>query len=382
MSKIIISCAPRISPYVHNEVLELGYKSRVINQLGIEIEGSLQDAMRLNLHLRAASKVLMEIKSFRAANADELYATLVEIAWERIIPQRGYIRIEGFVRNDTIRDTRYANVKVKDAIVDRIQKIKGERPNSGPESNRTVIFLHWKGDQATIYVNTSGEPISKHGYRKFPHKAPMQESLAAAALLASKWDCHSHFINPMCGSGTLAIEAALLACNISPGLFRENYGFMHLRYFNELEWKKLYKEAQRKVKKELDFKIIATDISPKAIDAARKNAANAGVDHLIEFSICDFKETFIPKSQPGVVFFNPEYGERLGDENKLAPVYTEMGDFFKQKCQGYWGYIFSGNLELLKNVGLKTKRRIEFHNARIDARLLEYELYGGSKKHH
>ncbi len=380
MSRIIISCAPRISPYVLQELETLGYRGRTLNKLGVEMEGTMQDAMKLNLHLRCASKVLLEVRSFSATDPDALYAELSSIAWERMIPSNGYLRIESFVKNDTILDTRFANLKAKDAIVDRIQKTKGRRPDSGPSVDRTVLFLHWVENDAGIYINTSGDTIGKHGYRKVPFRAPMMESLAAATLLASRWDKNSHFINPMCGSGTLAIEAALLACHIAPGSFRTNYGFIHLRSYDERLWKKLLNEAKNKVPEDLEFRIIATDRDPRAIEAAKMNAEQAGVKHLIDFKVCDFRDTFIPRSNPGVIFFNPEYGERLGEEKRLEGIYKSIGDFFKQHCKGYTGYIFTGNLDLAKHVGLKAKRRIEFFNAKIDARLLEYEIYSGSKK--
>ncbi|MEM9389041.1 MAG: class I SAM-dependent RNA methyltransferase [Bacteroidota bacterium] len=379
MPKIIISCAPKVSPYVLQELKSLGYRGKIVNKLGVEMMGSMRDAMTLNLHLRSASKVLLEIKSFKANTPDELYTNLVNIPWERTVPSNGYLRIESFVKNEKILDTRFANLKTKDAIVDRIMKEKGRRPNSGPDVDKTVIFLHWINNEVGVFVNTSGDTISKHGYRKIPFKAPMMESLAAATILASGWNRKSNFINPMCGSGTLAIEAALLACNIPPGLFRKNFGFMHVRSYDEFAWSKLLKEATSKIKKELDFKIIATDISPKAIDAAKRNAEAAGVSELIEFRVCDFRNTYVP-GKKGVVFFNPEYGERLGEEKELEEVYRAIGDFFKKKCAGYMGYIFTGNLNLAKRIGLKAKRRIEFYNAKIDSRLLEYELYDGSKK--
>ncbi len=379
MPKIIISCAPKVSPYVLQELKALGYNGKITNKLGVEIMGSMRDAMKLNLHLRTASKVLLEIKSFSASTPDELYNHLINIPWERTIPSNGYLRIESFVKNENILDTRFANLKTKDAIVDRIMKQKGRRPNSGPNVDRTVVFLHWINNEVGIFINTSGDTISKHGYRKIPFKAPMMESLAAATLFASAWDRKSHFINPMCGSGTLAIEAALLACSIPPGTFRKNFGFMYVRSYDEFAWSKLVKESTGQISKKLNFKIIATDISPKAIDAAKRNAEAAGVAELIEFRVSDFRKTFIPKGK-GIVIFNPEYGERLGEEKELEEIYRSIGDFFKQRCAGYMGYVFTGNLTLAKRVGLKSKRRIEFFNAKIDSRLLEYELYDGKKK--
>jgi len=207
----------------------------------------------------------------------------------------------------------------------------------------------------------------------------MQEALAAAVILATKWDRKSAFINPMCGSGTLAIEAALLASNKAPGLMRHNFGFSHIKGYDDTVWKDLRQEAARKTSRTLSFPIIASDNDPRALSAARENAKSARVDHLIRFELCDFEETPIPDTNKGIVILNPEYGERMGEEEILEETYGFIGDFFKKKCKGYTGYIFTGNMDLAKKVGLKAKRRIEFYNAKIDCRLLEYELYEGTR---
>lgn len=230
-----------------------------------------------------------------------------------------------------------------------------------------------------VYLDTSGETLTKHGYRKTPVLAPLQENLACALLLASKWDKVSNFINPMCGSGTLAIEAALLAANRPPGLMRSNYGFMHLKGFDETLYLQIRKDALKNVKKDLPYTIIATDKDKHAIEAAKNNAQTAGVDQHIQFEVCKVEDTYVPDA-PGVVMINPPYGERLGEDEELMPLYKLMGDFFKQKCKGYTGYILTSNPELAKQVGLKTSRKIPFFNARIECRLLEFDVYEGSKK--
>lgn len=346
---------------------------------GIATEGTMNDTLRLNLLLRTGQRVLFLIKEFTAGDADALYREVSKIAWEDYIAEDGYICVTSSVDNPAIRDSRYANVKVKDAVVDRIKEKRGKRPDSGPDQDRTVINLYWRGDNCSLYFDTSGEPLSRRGYRKIPMTAPMQETLAAAVIMASGWNGSGHFINPMCGSGTLAIEAALIALNKPPGLLRNNYGFMHIKGFNKSLWDDLRAKAKTEARKTLDFKIIATDIRTMAVEAARKNAATAGVEHLIEFGVCDFSETAIPGGG-GIVMLNPEYGERMGKIRDLECLYKGIGDFFKQKCMGYTGYIFTGNPGLAKKVGLRAKRRIQFFNSAIECRLLEYVLYEGSRK--
>ena len=379
-SRIIVTCSNRLSPFLQQEILELGFTPVRVFKTGVELHGNLIDCMKLNLNLRCASQVLFSLKEFTAHNATDLYNELLKIEWEKIIPSDGYFSISSNVSNETITNNLFANVKVKDAIADRFREKTGSRPDSGPELNALVIHLYWKESIAELFLDTSGETLSKHGYRKIPGKAPMLESLAAANLLALKWDRKSAFINPMCGSGTIAIEAALLATNRKPGLYRNNYSFMHLCEYDATEYDKLYKEMESKVIATTDVRIIASDISEDAINISKINAGIAGVEEMLTFELCDFAETTIPENTEGVIYFNPEYGDRLGDEIELQETYSRMGDFLKQKCKGYMGYIFTGNLELAKKIGLKPKRRIEFYTGKIDCRLFEYELYAGSRE--
>ena len=379
-SRIIITCSNRLSPYLQIEVAQLGYKPRRVFKTGVELQGTLQDCICLNVNLRCASQVLFSLKEFTANNADELYKNLVNFSWEDVITADGYFSISSNVSNDSINNSLFANVKVKDAIVDRFRNKTGQRPNSGPELDKAVIHLYWKESLAEIFIDTSGETLSKHGYRKIPGRAPMLESLAAATLLATKWDKQSVFIHPMCGSGTVAIEAALLATNRKPGLLRFNYAFMHLVGYND----EMYQTELRKLEQQVidmpGLKIIATDISEDAIEISKVNAGIAGVEEMIEFAVCDFEQTNVHDGENGVVYFNPEYGDRLGVEAELEFTYKRMGDFLKKKCKGYFGYVFTGNLELAKKIGLKPNRRIEFFTSKIDCRLLEYELYSGTKR--
>jgi len=378
-NKIFVTCSKRIPPFLQEELRLLKFPIISESIGAVETEGTIEQAMILNLYLRTGHRVLFFLKEFQASTPDELYSQVTKIRWENYIEQDGYISVVSSVDNPTIKDSRFANVKCKDAIVDRIMDKYKQRPYSGPRKNKAVIFLYWKHDQCSIYLDTSGEPLSKRGYRKIPFKAPMQESLAAAVIMATDWRCQGNFINPMCGSGTLAIEAALMALGKAPGLLRSNYAFMHLKGFNKDFWRVQRTKARLDSKKSINGRIIATDINPKAIEAAKKNAATAGVDHLIEFNICHFSDTITPVGG-GVVMLNPEYGERLGKQEELEAVYSCIGDYFKQKCKGYMGYVFTGNPDLAKKVGLRTKRKIPFFNSKIDCRLLEYELYEGSKK--
>lgn len=379
-SEVLITCPRGAAPVLAEEIRQRNFPVKHERIAAVETFTTMAGCMRLNLHLRTAHRVQFQLASFRAYNADDVYKYVREyIDWDEIIRPDGYLSISSFVQNESIRDSRYANVRVKDAICDFMRDKHGRRPDSGPEQTGIVLFLHWVNNRCKLYLDTSGDPLNRRGYRKLPWKAPMSEPLGAASLLASGWDGKSNVVNPMCGSGTLAIEAALIGLNSAPGLMRDNYGFMHLPDFEQARWDSLLDEAEASENGELDFRIIATDKSAEAVEAAKKNAAAAGVDRYIEFDVCDFRDTEVPEGG-GIVIMNPEYGERLGDVRYLGEVYQAIGDFFKQKCQGYNGFIFTGNLDLAKQVGLRTFKRLTFFSAKIECKLLGYQLYSGSKK--
>ncbi|SFN80323.1 putative N6-adenine-specific DNA methylase [Algoriphagus ornithinivorans] len=377
--KVFITCKDRSVTYLEKEVRELGFVPESVQRTGIELIASMEDCMDLNLHLRTASHVLFEIKSFYLRHADDIYRRVKAINWEEYLDVDGYFSINSVADNESVTTPLIVNVKIKDAIVDRFREKFGRRPDSGSEFSGAVFQMFWKETQATLYINTSGDTLAKHGYRKIPGKAPMMEDLAAATIYATEWNTRVPFINPMCGSGTLAIEAALMATKRYPGLYRSHYAFMSILGYDESAYHAKIKKLEAKIVEVPEVKIIASDISLQAISFAKENAMTAGVDHMIDFQVCDFAETEIPEKPRGVIMFNPEYGERLGEETELEQTYRRIGDFMKQKCAGYRGYIFTGNLELAKKVGLKASRRIEFWNGTIDCRLLKYDLYEGKR---
>ncbi|NPV05850.1 MAG: class I SAM-dependent RNA methyltransferase [Syntrophaceae bacterium] len=377
--RILVTCARGTPGILAGEIQSLHMPALAVLETAVETEGTLGDTVRLNLSLRTAQRILYLLDAFAAGQAQDLYRRLVKLPWEAILAADGYLSVTSSVKTDAINDTRFANVKTKDAIVDRIRDRMGRRPDSGPGRHGAVVHLHWEDGRCEVWLDTSGEPLSRRGYRKIPLEAPMQETLAAAVILATGWDGTTHLVNPMCGSGTLAIEGALAGLGRAPGILRQNFGFMHILGFDRTAFERERDALKKAARRKLAGRIVATDIRPGAVEAARQNARTAGVDHLIEFSACDFRETPVPEGD-GIVVLNPEYGERMGDAAKLGEIYSEIGNFFKNRCMGYRGYIFTGNLDLAKQVGLRTRRRIPFYNGPIECRLLEYELYRGSRK--
>lgn len=378
-SKILVTCPKRLVPYLKQEVEKLNFPISNHWSTAVALEGTLNDCIKLNMNIRCGNQVLYELKSFHIKTPEHLYIELMNIPWEDYIDEKGYFSVTCNVNTPAINNTMFVNVKCKDAIVDRLREKTGLRPDSGADRTKTVVHLYWHQEQASIFIDTSGETLSKHAYRKIPGLAPMQENLAASVVMATGWNGEGAFLNPMCGSGTLAIEAAMIALNKPWALLRNNFGFMHIKGYDPSFYNHYIAELKKGIKNNFDGKIIASDISWKAIEASKRNATDAGVEQFISFETCDFEKCTVPEGK-GMVLFNPEYGERLGEEEKLMPEYKRMGDFLKQKCKGYKGYIFTGNPDLARKIGLKTSRRIEFFNSKIDCRLLEYELYDGSRR--
>ena len=391
---IIISCAKQLSKWTEVEVREMGYTPIEVTENTVVVRGAMRDVMRLNLHLRTAHRVLVPLLRTTCRNIRDLYQAVVSIDWENHLEPDGYFSVSSIVHNLTIRDTRIPSLYAKDAIVDRMREKCQRRPDSGGENRGAAVFVYWEKDEVIIYLDTSGEPLSKRGYRRIPGSAPMQETLAAACVMATGWDRKTPFLAPMCGSGTPAIEAMLMAMNRAPGALKGHFAFQSIKGYThiipgesapnvaprqragatpEQIWKEMVLAAKAEERTEELPRIIATDISPEAVENAHTNAIAAGVAPYIEFKACDFAETPIPNSSHGVIFFNPEYGIRLGDPAELAPIYESIGAFLNEKCRGWTGALITGNPDLARLVNLYYKTRIPFFNGPIDCRLFLYE---------
>ena len=390
---IIISCAKKLSDWTAKEVKNFGYKIVEVTENTVVVRGNMRDVFKLNLWLRTAHRVLVPLLRCDCRNIRDLYQMVYSIDWENLLEVDGYFSVSSIVHNDTVRDTRIPSLYAKDAIVDRMRDVFGRRPDTGKENRGSAVFIYWERNELLVYLDTTGEPLSKRGYRKIPGSAPMQETLAAACLMAMGYDGTKPFLSPMCGSGTPAIEAMMIAMNRAPGLLKSHFAFQSLKGYDriiigekaplaaprqragvspEQIWKNMTMEARRVEKKEGLPQIIASDISSEAIYNARLNVHAADLEGMINFEVCDFAETSIPKDK-GFIFFNPEYGIRLGTEEELLPIYHRIGEFLSEKCPGWVGSLITGNPVLAKAVPLEETKRIPFYNGPIDCRLIIYE---------
>jgi len=377
-SFIHCSCSFGLAPYLKVELAALGYDAAAMGQQGITIRGGLREALRCVLHLRTAHRVLFSLQSFDCSTPDELYQKTVVLPWETILDEHGYVSVTSTVRTKSITDTRYVNLKCKDAIVDRILQQRGSRPDSGPECRGAVVHVHWSDKRCLLYADFAGESLSRRGYRALRGSAPLQETLAAGLVMATGWDGISPFVNPMCGAGTIAIEAAMIAGRRAPGLLRSEFAFKHFKGIDQGIWQEECEAAKKNIRKLPDGLIIATDRDEK-VEKARINAGNAGVGPAINFSVCDFSETPIPDHKEGRLLLNPAYGLRQGDVD-LKKTYASIGTFLKRKCQGYKGYVITGNTPLVAAIGLKSSRKMPFDNGSIHCMLYEYEMYRGRRE--
>ncbi len=376
--KTRVTCAPSLASYLKEEVEALGFEVLSMDKTGVEIIASMEDCMMLNLRLRTAFHVLQRFADINCRNADELYSEAKRLPWDRVIDPAGFLSITSNVRNETITNSMFPNMRLKDAICDKLISASGKRPDSGSSTEGMVVHMHWVDNKARIYLNMTGRKLSDRGYRKMPFMAPMRETIAASVLMEMKYDGSKPLVVPMCGSGTIAIEAALIAKQRAPGLLRSNYACNNWLTSDKDAWTQQRADAKKLLAKKDPAPIIATDIEEDAIDASKKNAVTAGVDHLIDFHVCDFSETPMP-SEVGDVVVHGEYGMRLGEDDDLVATYKRIGDFLKTDCAGWDGYVFTSGKPLIAAIRLKVARRTPFINAEIDCRLLRYELYKGTK---
>jgi 23S rRNA G2445 N2-methylase RlmL len=376
-----ITCAPFCADFLRAELEALGHEIQDADAVGVHIGATLPECMPLNLRLRTAQHVLWLLQRFRCPSPDALYKEAAAYPWEALIENDGYVSVVANVEHPKISNSLYAARRLKDAIVDRIAGKTGARPDSGPDRSQTVVNLYWKQDRAWVYLNTSGERLGDRGYRKIPHHAPMRETLAASVLVAAGYTGDQPLVNPMCGSGTLAIEGALIATGRAPGLLRSNYGLLHTRLALDDAWREARREAgklRREKARGPVPPIIATDHDPTAVEAAQRNARAAGVEQHIRFEVCDFADTPIPEP-PGIVVMNPEYGERMGHATDLETTYARIGDFLKQRCAGHTGFVFTGSRHLAGKIGLRAASRTPFMNAKIECRLLRFDTWTGPR---
>ncbi len=359
-----------------NELEQLGASDLKKANRAVEFTGDKALMYRANFHLRTALRILKPIAEFNVKDENELYQQIQTIDWTNYFDLKNTFAIDSVVHSDNFSHSKYVALKVKDAIVDQFREKFKKRPYVETENPDIRISIHIANELCTVSLDSSGESLHKRGYRIKTNKAPINEVLAAGMILLSGWDKKSVFVDPMCGSGTLIIEAAMIANNIPPGVYRQKFGFETWKDFDNDLLEEIYEEDT--VEPDFDIKIIGSDISEIAIRIARENIANAGLKKKIELQINPI-ENYIPPAEGGIIVTNPPYGERI-KKNEINNFYKVLGDRFKNRYQGYEAWLISSNFDAIKHIGLRPSQKMTLFNGPLECKFLNYSIYEGSKK--
>jgi len=374
MNQYFATVARGLETIAAQELERLGAQDVKPDFTGVYFAGDRALLYRVNLWSRTIFRVLMPIAEFRCYDSDMLYREVQKIPWDEYLDADNTLAVNCTGGNDKLNHTHFTALQVKNAIADQQRHQFNKRSNVDVENPDLLINLHIHRDRAILSLDSSGGSLHRRGYRPAMGLAPLKETLAAALLEMAEWTPDLPFLDPMCGSGTLPLEASLKALNIAPGLFREKFGFMTWRDFDEPLWDTLWAEAENGELPELPEMIAGCDRDSDMLDQARTNAQQAGIAGKIKFARTELSELEAPADR-GVLICNPPYGERLGDASELGDLYQMLGDIFKQRFKGWNAFILTGNKELAKKVGLRTSKRIPVYNGSIPCTLLKYELY-------
>jgi putative N6-adenine-specific DNA methylase len=360
------------------ELNSLGATSLKKATRAVFFEGDDAVMYKANLYSRVALRILKPIKQFRAGNEQELYDEIKKIDWTQFLSADDTLAVDSVVSRSEMDHSLYISLKTKDAIVDQFRDKFGKRPNVDLDFPKVRINVHMSENQCSVSLDSSGSSLHKRGYREQQGEAPLNETLAAGMIMMSRWKGNGPLTDIMCGSGTIPIEAALIARNIAPGSFRNEFGFERWDDFDSELWSSIVDEAKSGQKESLPFRITGVDRNKMIIRDARQNAVNAGVSDDIDFEAMRF-EDYYPEVSEQTVITNPPYGGRITDDD-LFELYKSIGDTFKKKFSGSTAWVLTANRDASKKIGLHPSRKIPLYNGALECRYMKYELYSGSKK--
>jgi len=361
------------------ELKQLGAQSVTIGVRHVSFVGDKGFMYKANLGLRTAIKILKPIANFKVINETDLYKKINAIPWENYLKSNGSLAVGATLNGETFTHSQYVSLKTKDAIVDRFRDQTGERPNVDLRFPDLKIDIHIDRHFCTVSLDSSGESLHKRGYKIATNIAPINEVLAAGLIMLSGWDGQSDFMDPMCGSGTILIEAAMIACNIPPNLMRNEFGFERWEDWDVDLFEKIEESLLSKTR-DFHHKIMGFDKSPSAVEKAIQNVENSKLEDFIYIKHEDFFKTQKGGEEHLHMVFNPPYGERLDIE--MESFYGAIGSTLKHKYPGTNAWMISSNLEALKYIGLRPSRKIKLFNAKLESRFSKYEMYAGTKKTH
>ena len=368
------SCPRGLEPQLVQELAELGISATAVPG-GVAFSGTWEHCYRANLWSRIASRSLWRIAEFDYRNEHDLYEAVKGVDWPRYFRVERTLRVNVTAQKSPLKSLEFATLRIKDAVCDRFRDALGKRPSIDRSNPDVRVHAFLESARATLYLDTSGEPLFKRGWRAGAADAPLRENLAAGIIMLTGWKPEEPLLDPMCGGGTLLVEAAAVARARAPGAKR-HFAFEKLAAFDAALWERAKREPRGS---ESTPRIYGSDTDPKALNAARRNLAEAGVERWVELERADLLERAAPASS-GVMVMNPPYGERMGSADELASFYPKLGDALKQRFAGWRCYIFTADLRLPKLIRLQPSRRIPLWNGALECRLYEFDIVSGSHR--
>jgi putative N6-adenine-specific DNA methylase len=360
------------------ELRNLGASDIEMHNRAVGFSGDKAMLYKANLWLRTATRILVPIHTTKAQNDEGLYKAALEVDWGHYLALDQTFAIHTSINSTLFNHTLFVSQKVKDAIADQFRRRHGERPNVNVDFPDVSIQVHIFNDQMTFFLDSSGESLHKRGYKVAIFKAPLSECLAAGMILLSGWDQKQPLYDPMCGSGTILTEAALIARNIAPGLYRDDFGFTHWPDFDKPLFLSIQKEA-RNAERPSDVQIFGSDVSMQALDETRQNLESAELEDAAVLKQVAFEQNPTAPAEGGMMIINPPYGDRIEKDDIIA-FYKSIGDTLKRQYSGWQAWVLSANLDALKFVGLRPSRKIPLFNGPLECRFNRFDLYAGSKK--
>ena len=376
MNKYFLTCPRGLEEVTKTQISSYINEPINVDKGGVHFSGNLKDMYTINLHSRTGMRLLKNIFSFNLQQPQDLYKSIYNLDWVKFIDVSKTFSIKTKLKSNLFNNASSVSLKIKDAIVDNIRKKKGKRPFINKKNPDVGLHIFIINKTVKIYLNTTGIPLHKRGYRSKIHKAALNESIASGLILLSNWNKEDTFYDIMCGSGTLPIEASMIANRIAPGLFRNNFAFQKFDDYNKSLWKKLIDNAKNNIIFNPNINILGSDIIKDNIQLSINSSKKIGIESYIKFKVLNMNDISVVDSK-GTLIINPPYGNRVGKNINLNELYKNIGDVFKKKFIGYDTYIFSGNLEAVKSVGLRSKKRIILKNGTLDCRLIYYPISSG-----
>jgi putative N6-adenine-specific DNA methylase len=374
MNRLFATCARGIESVLAGELSQLSANKIEVGRGGVHFAADITVLYRANLWLRTAIRVLCPIFEATVMTPEELYDAVQTVDWSQYLTPDHTLAVDCNVRDSKITHSQYAALKTKDAICDQFVDACGRRPSVDVDRPMVGLNLHIYKDQAVLSLDSSGDSLHKRGYRPILTKAPLNEALAAAIVLLTGWKGGTPFVDPMCGSGTLPIEAAWIALRRPPGLTRKHFGFQGWMDYDVKLWTELRDEARRGILKKLPSPVMGSDLRKDAVAFSRSNARAAGIGHLVDFEMKAISDFEPPDGAPGTIVCNPPYGERIGEEKDLKPLYRTLGEVLQKRCAGWTAFVFTGNASLAKCIDITPAARIPLFNGKIPCQLLRFDL--------